>query len=256
MRSASFRFYGPLNDFLPAAYRQTTVICTFQGSASVKDVVEALGIPHPEIYLLLANGSPVDFSYIVREGDRVTAYPTFFALDVADLTRVAPPPQHEPRFIADVHLGRLAAYLRLAGADTAYDRDYADRQLVEISVNEDRTLLTRDVGVLKHRKVVRGYFVRETQPARQFVEVLRRFDLTVTTPFSRCLRCNSELSRVAMENIADLLEPKTRKHYTEFSQCPTCTRVYWQGSHYDRLKRFLYAARAAATGHPGTDVVH
>jgi uncharacterized protein with PIN domain len=246
MRSASVRFYGALNDFLPASRQQATLACGFEHSASVKDMIEALGVPHPEIDLIVVNGRGVDFAYRVCDGDRVAVYPTFQAFDLGEVRRVGPPPQAEPRFVADVHLGRLAAYLRLAGLDTEYRNDYSDHELVEISAAEDRTLLTRDVGVLKHRVVTRGYFVRETQPARQLVAVLRRFDLVAqAAPFSRCLRCNSPLHLVAKNRVEHLLLPRTRADYCDFSRCPACARIYWRGSHYARLSLFLETAFAA-----------
>jgi hypothetical protein len=248
VRSASVRFYGSLNDFLPAARRQSTIVCPFDNSPSVKDLLEALGVPHPEIDLLIVDGRSVDFSYRVRGGDRVAAYPLIRTFDLGDATRLRPLPQTEPRFIADVHLGRLAAYLRLAGFDAKYRNDYSDREIVAISASEDRVLLTRDIGVLKHGIVKRGYFMRETQPVRQLVEALRRFDLvTAAAPFSRCLRCNSRLHGVATDRVQHLLPARTRDRYKEFARCATCGRIYWQGSHYSRMRLFIETAFAAAT---------
>lgn len=247
MPSASVRFYGSLNDFLPAAHRQATLVCAFDNRPSVKDFVEALGVPHPEIALLVVDGQSVDFSYRVRDGDRVAAYPAMRAFGGGLTVCLQPPPQVEPRFVADVHLGRLAAYLRLAGFDTKYRNDYTDAGIVAMSASEDRTVLTRDVGVLKHRSVSRGYFLRETQPARQLVEVVRRFNLvTAAAPFTRCLRCNSRLGAVAKDRVEHLLPPRTREYYREFSRCPTCRRVFWRGSHYERMMRFLETAFATA----------
>lgn len=246
MRSASVRFYGALNDFLPAARKQTTLVCAFESSTSVKDLVEALGVPHPEIDLLVVNGQPVDFACLVHDEDRIAVYPSFTAFDLPDSARLGPAPQAQPRFVADVHLGRLTAYLRLAGIDAKYRNDYSDHEIATISADDDRTLLTRDVGVLKHRVVTRGYFVRETQPARQLVEVLRRFDLvTGAVPFSRCVRCNGVLQAVPKHRVEHLLEPRTREHYREFSQCPGCGHVYWRGSHHARMNRFLEMAFTA-----------
>jgi len=232
VRSASVRFYGSLNDFLAAAYRQSTLVCGFDSSPSVKDLVEALGVPHPEIDLLVVDGQSVEFSYRLRDGDRVAVYPPLRTFDLGDAARLRPPPQTEPRFIADVHLGRLTAYLRLAGFDAKYRNDHSDDEIVAISASEDRVLLTRDVGVLKHAIVRRGYFLRETQPARQLIEMLREFDLVAgATPFTRCLRCNSLLQVVAKDRVQHLLPARTRECYREFSRCPTCSRIYWRGSH-------------------------
>ena len=245
--SISVRFYGTLNDFLPVPRRQATLVCAFNSSPSVKDFVEALGVPHPEIDLLIVDGRSVDFGYRLRDGDRVAVYPLIRTFDVGDTVRLQPPPQTEPRFIADVHLGRLTAYLRLAGFDTKYRNDYPDEEIVAISASEDRVLLTRDVGVLKHGTVLRGYFLRETQPAQQVVEVLRHFDLvTRAAPFTRCLRCNSRLHVVAKDRVQHQLSARTRECYSDFSRCPNCNRIYWQGSHYARMKLFMEATFATA----------
>jgi uncharacterized protein len=246
VQSASVRFYGSLNDFLPVECRQATLVCAFDSGRSVKDLVEALGVPHPEIDLLIVGGQSVGFTYRLRDGDRVAAYPLVRAFDLGDTVRLRPRPQTEPRFIADVHLGRLTAYLRLAGFDTRYRNDYRDNEIVAISASEDRVLLTRDVGVLKHGIVTRGYFLRETQPARQLVELLCDFDLVSrAAPFTRCLRCNSRLRIVAKDRVQHLLPARAREDYREFSQCPTCSRVYWQGSHYSRMRRFIETTFAA-----------
>ncbi|OFW09224.1 MAG: hypothetical protein A3H96_05765 [Acidobacteria bacterium RIFCSPLOWO2_02_FULL_67_36] len=251
MPTASFRFYGPLNDFLPAVRRQATLVCDVASGASVKDLVEALGVPHTEINHLVVNGRMVDFTRTVRAGDRVAAYPAFRTLEVAGAVYLGPPPQAEPRFVADVHVGRLAAYLRLAGFDVAYRNDYSDTEIVAISAAEDRTVLTRDVGVLKHRDVMRGYFVRDTRPGWQLVEVLRRFDLRArAAPFTRCVRCNVLLRSVPKDDVIESLPLRTREHYEKFSRCVSCGRVYWAGSHYIRMRLLLDAAFSAADGEP------
>jgi uncharacterized protein with PIN domain len=250
MSCASVRFYGPLNDFLPRWHKQATLVFTFAGGASVKDLIEALGVPHTEVEHLLVNNRAADFASVVQDGDRVAAYPPFHSLDVPGELRLGPPPQTMPRFVADVHLGRLAAYLRLAGFDLQYRNDYSDPELVEISTREDRTVLTRDVGVLKHAALRRGYFVRETQPGRQLVEVLRRYDLPPrAAPFTRCVRCNGVLARASKQEVIDALPPRTREHYDEFSRCAGCGRVYWAGSHYSRMRVFLDVAFGAALLH-------
>jgi len=244
--SVAVRFYGALNDFLPVARRQTTLECVLNGSSSVKDLVEALGVPHPEIDLIAVNGRPVDFACRLSDGDRIAVYPQFRSIDPGNDVRLGPP-HRALRFVADVHLGRLAAYLRLAGFDTAYRNDCRDEEIVAISASEDRTVLTRDLGLLKHRAITRGYFVRETMPVRQLVEVMRRFEVVQpVAPFSRCLSCNTRLIEIAKHRVEHLLPARTREHYQEFRQCPACDRVYWRGSHYTKMSRLLDAAFHAA----------
>ena len=247
MASAYFRFYGSLNDFLAPARKQATLVCAFRERTSVKDLVEALGVPHPEIDRIVVNGACVSFAHHVKDGERIAVYPIWRIVDLGTEGTLSPPPQEHPRFVADVHLGQLSAYLRFAGFDTSYRNDYTDASIAAISAAEDRVLLTRDVGVLKRGNVARGYFVRETHPGRQLVEVLRRFDAaTRAAPFTRCVRCNSALRPVTKDQVLELLPPRTRQEQTQFSQCPTCARIYWKGSHYSRVSVFLDAAFAAS----------
>ena len=237
---AHFRFYAELNDFLPADKRQRDFLHRFGLSPSIKDMIEALGVPHTEVDLILVNGRSVDFSYLVRDGDQISVYPVFESIDISPLVRVRPQPLRESRFVLDVHLGRLATYLRLLGFDTLYRNDYADAELARISSNEGRILLSRDRGLFKRSVVTHGYCLRTTNPRQQLVEVLRRFDLVDSIkPFRRCLRCNGLLQPVAKAATIDRLQPKTRQHYHEFCRCQNCDHIYWKGSHYERMQRFI-----------------
>ena len=240
MLQVSIRFYGELGDFLPPDRRQVAFTHTLKERASIKDVIEALGVPHTEVDLLLVNGESVDFSYLVHDGDRISVYPVFTSIDLTPLPRVGPQPLPEPRFVLDTHLGKLAAYLRMLGFDTLYRNDYHDNELAELSSREGRMLLTRDRGLLKRRVVTHGYHVWETDPERQLVEVVRRFDLLRTiAPFRRCMHCNGLLEPVRKEVIPDRLLPKTRQYYDEFSVCQSCGRIYWKGSHYERMQQLI-----------------
>jgi uncharacterized protein with PIN domain len=237
---AHLRFYAELNDFLPAEKRQRAFLHRFGLSPSIKDMIEALGVPHTEVDLILVNGCSVDFSYLVRDGDQISVYPVFESIDIAPLVRVRPQPLRESRFVLDVHLGRLATYLRMLGFDTLYRNDYDDAELAHISSSQGRILLSRDRGLFKRSVVTHGYCLRTTNPREQLVEVLRRFDLVASIePLRRCLRCNGLLQPVAKAAIVDRLQPKTRQHYHEFRRCQNCDHIYWQGSHYERMQRFI-----------------
>jgi uncharacterized protein len=248
MTEVTVRAYGALNDFLPPHRRQVSWQHPVDGRPSVKDVVERIGIPHPEIDLLLVNGASVAFDHIIRGGDRIVVFPRFVTLDITTLTRVRPRPLEAIRFVADVHLGKLARRLRLAGIDTAYREDADDAALAELAHREERILLTRDQGLLKRRVVTHGYFIRAINPHGQFVEVLRRFGALDWQPFSRCLRCNHVLERVPKSAVDAALQPRTREHYDQFERCSGCGRVYWRGSHWRRLRHAIDAARAEVEG--------
>jgi hypothetical protein len=243
VRHAILRFYGELNDFLPPGLRQRTVRRAFDGPSSVKDLIESCGIPHAEVDLVLINGEAVDFACGVSEGDRVSAFPRFRSLELAPGMRLQPAPPSTPRFALDIHLGRLASYLRLSGFDVAYRNDFTDEELAALSHDEDRTLLTRDRELLKRSLVSRGYFVRETMPRRQLAEVIRRFDIArQMAPFTRCARCNSLLAVVPKEVVAHRLPPHVRSSRETFLRCTGCGHVYWNGAHVDQIRKFLRLA--------------
>ena len=239
MSAARFRFYAELNDFLPEESRGRELTRRFSVSGSVKDLVESFGVPHTEVDLVLANGQPVDFTYPVQDGDRVSVYPVFESLDVSSVSRVRPAPLRALRFVLDVHLGRLAAYLRMAGFDALYGNQTSDPELAAIVEREGRVLLTRDRYLLMRTAVDRGYWVRSTEPKQQLLEVVKRFDLADSMrPFTRCLQCNTLLENPSRESVLERLPPRIVEKDV-FRVCPTCRRVYWQGSHHARMSKLL-----------------
>ena len=242
----AIRAYGSLNDFLPPSRRWRTTWHEVAGHPAVKDFVESLGIPHPEVDLLLANGTSIPFGYALQDGDRIAAYPRFETLDVSAASHVRPPPMAEPRFVADGHLGRLARLLRLLGLDTVYDTAADDEALALTASRDDRALLTRDVGLLKRRAVVHGYFVRNTGARQQMLEVIRRYKPLPLRPFSRCLACNTPLREASSAEVQERLPPRTREHFERFQVCDACGRVYWQGSHWIELSAFVDEATREA----------
>jgi uncharacterized protein with PIN domain len=240
MPEGEFRFYAELNDFLPESRRQRAFIHRFWGTPSVKDVIESLGVPHTEVDLILVNGESVDFTYRVRQSDRVSVYPVFESLDIQPLLRLRPAPLRETRFVVDIHLGRLAAYLRMLGFDTRYENDATDAHLASVSTGEHRILLTKDRGLLKRSQVTHGYCVRGIGPRRQLTEIVQRFDLLGSIhPFQRCLRCNAALMHVEKGAVEDRLPPGVKQLHNEFRQCSACGKIYWKGSHYDRMQQLI-----------------
>lgn len=240
MKAAVFRFYAELNDFLLEERRFQNIDFRFDVAPSVKDAVESVGVPHTEIDVILVNGDSVDFSYRLADGDRISVYPVFESLDVSDLVRLRPEPLRETRFVLDVHLGRLASLLRIAGFDTRYETDAPDADLVRTSVQERRVLLTRDVGLLKRSDLTHAYYVRSTERRKQLAEVLDRFDLRRNArPFTRCPRCNGLLEDVDRAAVEHLLEPGTVSSIDDFRRCRDCGRPYWRGAHQAGLDSLL-----------------
>ncbi|WP_433202851.1 Mut7-C RNAse domain-containing protein [Nocardia sp. CA-107356] len=242
--SVDLRVYAELNDFLRPDERYPVLRRPFRAHQTVKDVIEAAGIPHTEVDLVLVNGQPVAFDQHPHDGDRITAYPVFETLDIGRATKVRPRPLREPRFVADVNLGGLAKLMRLMGLDVHCPWDADDAALAELSAAQHRILLTRDRGLLKRRNVTHGVYIWSDRPVDQIIEVIRRLDLVERlAPFTRCLRCGGAVVAVAKTEVEDRLEPLTRRHYDTFRQCRDCGRVYWQGSHQARLNATVEAIR-------------
>lgn len=235
-KTAFFRFYEELNDFLPSDKRKRTYPYRFHGKPSVKDAVEAEGVPHAEVDLILADGRSVDFGYHLQDGDRVAVYPVFESLDISPLIRLREKPLRQTRFILDAHLGKLARSLRMLGFDARYRNDLDDPEIIEIAAAEKRIILTRDIGILKRKAVTHGYWLRSSDPEEQVREVLKRLDLCGRIrPFRRCIRCNGVIEPVDKAAVQSRLQPRTDRYYDEFYRCADCGRIYWKGSHYQKM---------------------
>ena len=234
------RFYAELNDHLPPDSQFRAIERSFAVPRSVKDLIESCGVPHTEVELIVVNGASVDFSHIVRDRDRIAVYPVFEAVDITPALRVRPSPLRDPRFVLDVHLGKLAAYMRMLGFDTAYRNCLQDAQLARISATQHRTLLTRDRGLLKRSAVTHGYWLRETDSRAQLAEIVHRFDLAgAIRPFTRCMACNGVLRVVGKADVRHELPPRVEAAFDDFRQCPDCRRVFWQGSHFRRMQQWI-----------------
>ncbi len=238
------RCYEELNDFLPPERRKRSFPWPLAPGQTVKSLVEALGVPHPEVDLVLVNGLSVGFRHRLADGDRLSVFPVFESLDLAGTSRVRPRPLRTVRFVLDVHLGRLARLLRLAGFDSLYDNRWQDRTLSRLSRQEGRILLTRDRGLLMRAEVTHGYCLRSPHPPAQLAEVLARFDLQRRlSPFSLCLVCNQKLERLSRRRARERVPSPVARRYRRFRACPQCGRVYWRGSHWEHMQRYLELAK-------------
>lgn len=236
-REAYFRCYAELNDGLPPAWRYTTFAWPCEGDPTLGEALAAMGVPAGAVDLLLVDGRPVGLGHRLKPGQRVAVYPVFEALDISAVTRLRDTPLRDPRFVADVHLGRLARLLRMLGFDVLWRNDYSDGQIVAIAAGEGRIVLTRDRGLLADPAVTRGCRVASDRPAEQAVQVLARFDLVSRiAPFTRCLVCNAAVAPVAKEAVLDRLPLRTRRTHDAFHRCTGCGRVYWEGAHHRAMR--------------------
>jgi uncharacterized protein with PIN domain len=237
MSDIHIRFYGPLKDFLPLERKGRRFTCSVKGEPSIKDTIEALGVPHTAVEAIRVNRQNQDFYYQIKDNDHIDVYP--HGTKHHSLKRLLPPPK-VLHFVVDSHLGKLARSLRLLGFDTVYKNVFPDKQIASLAVRQKRILLTRDLGLLKYKKLVWGYWVRSTNAQKQIKEVMGQYQLDQhLKPFTRCLECNGFIQPVLKTEIKELLPPKVRKYYTRFYRCKHCQHIYWRGSHYKKLKSFV-----------------
>ncbi|MDG4476177.1 Mut7-C RNAse domain-containing protein [Thiovibrio frasassiensis] len=230
-------FWGNLKALVRPQFRTLESIhYELTRAASLKDIVEALGVPHTEVGRLTVAGKEISFAAPGANNDRLDVYPLCPPVDVSIPTLLRPVPLPSVAFAVDMNVGKLATLLRMAGFDTFYHNDIADPDLVALALREQRILLSKDTDLLKRKEVVFGYLVREIYPEDQLAEVVHLFGLKdQLKPLSRCLRCNGMLQPVAKQQIIAQLEPLTKKYYDSFRQCQGCSKIYWPGSHRDRM---------------------
>jgi uncharacterized protein with PIN domain len=240
-KSALFRVYEELNDFLPKKHRKKQFSYNFNGNPSIKDAIEAVGVPHTEIDLILVNSISVGFDHHLQDKDTVSVYPVFEGLDITPIIRLRATPLRESKFIADVHLGKLVRMIRMIGFDTLYNKNYADSEIISIAIADRRIILTRDQNLLKIKTVTHAYWIRSIEPMKQVFEVIHKFDLwSQFKPFTRCLICNTLIQSVNKSEVVNRIPSKTIKYYNEFYECSGCARIYWNGSHYHRMQKKIH----------------
>ena len=203
-------------------------------------MVEALGVPHTEVDLILVNGTSVDFNYSLQNKERVSVYPVFESLNIAHVTHLRKIPLRRNKFIADVNLGNIVKYMRALGLDLFYDSLLSRREIIEISKRENRIILTKDSKLLKFKDVSHGIFIRPGTTVEQIKRIIDFLDIKDDIkPFSRCLQCNTLLGVVPKEEILHKIPLRTAAFCHEYSQCPSCDKIYWKGTHFIHMMRVL-----------------
>jgi len=200
--------------------------------ASMKDILEALGIPHTEIGRLSTENEEIDFTHIPIVDERITVDGIAIPFSVSQPSRLRPQSYGHIRFLVDLNVGKLASLLRLAGLDTLDDGNLPDAELASLASREKRILLTKDRLLLCRKEVSFGRLIRSSDPYDQLAEVIKFFGLqSEVRPFSRCMKCNAVLDDVAKATVFPRLQPLTRLYYQRFKRCPDCDSIYWKGSH-------------------------
>lgn len=239
-RKAYFRFYEELNEHLPECVRRKSFVHHFKGRPSVKNTIQAIGVPHGEIDLILVNGEPVTFNYQLQGEEKISVYPVFESIDISPLSHLRPEPLRENKFIVDVNLGKLALKLRLLGFDVLFRNNFTDDEIVDISLKEKRIILTRDKELLKQNAVTHGYWLRNDDPKKQLKEVIRRLQLQNSfRPFSRCTNCNNKLVRADKNHLHGRIPEDTLNYYDQFWECSGCGKIYWEGSHFKHILKWI-----------------
>jgi uncharacterized protein with PIN domain len=240
MPKAVLRFYNELNDLLPEHRRNTEFEAEFKDKRSIKDMIESLGVPHTEVDIIIANENSVDFSYILLEGDRIHVYPASAEPDTKDTIHLRPSPFYTTRFIADTNLGNIARYMRVLGFDTYFDPALSTRAIIELSLRENRIIITKSRKLLKFKNVTYGLLLRPGTTEAQVKTILCCLGIKDSVkPFSRCLRCNGILISVPKNRIEARIPPKTRSFCNEYSHCESCDKIYWEGTHVFEIKKVI-----------------
>ena len=228
---AAFEIAPELRGFLARERRVNAVTVEYARAATLQQAIESLGVPHTEIGRVLVNGAPATLSRTVRAGDCVEVFPH----------GPGQAPFDEPlAFLADAHLGGLARMLRMLGFDTVYEQSLPDAAIVALARAEHRVVLTRDRDLLKCRDVARGAYVRALKAEQQLREIAARYPIAHRMrAFTLCLHCNAVLAPASEQAIAEHVPERIRARYSTFMWCPQCGRVYWEGSHWERMRSVL-----------------
>ena len=228
--------------FTQKKYASGVINLKFEKKRSIKDLIESIGIPHVEIGCVIRNGIQVSVDYVINGSCRLEVQPPVLRRPPLSASGY----YSAPRFILDVHLGRLAVNLRMLGFSADYSNCRNDDELASLvegdGMNPGRILLSCDRGLLMRKNVAAGMVIRSRDPVEQTAEVLRRYSLTGrVNAFTRCLNCGGfleaagELSQLS-DDEKKRLPQNVRQWCREYSRCTGCGQIYWKGSHFKKME--------------------
>lgn len=235
------RFYAELNDWLKSDIHQQDIFIETENETPVGSLIENFGLPCSFVDLILVNGRSVGFDYLVNNNDRISVYPVFERMNIVSISMLKQSPLRRLSFICDVHLGRLAKYLRILGFDTVYNNDYDKNRLIRVSNSENRILLSRSESLINNKQLTRRCLVVSADPEEQVRKIISDFDLkNDMAPMTRCLKCNARIQTVEKEATLDPAVRNVHELNSEFSKCPGCGKIYWRGSHYESMRTWIH----------------
>jgi len=215
---------------------RTNLVRRLPAATTARDALEAVGIPHVELGRLTIDRRPVDLTHPVTDAVTLDAWPA------------EPRALAAPRFLCDLHLGKLTRLLRFCGFDVVWDRDLREPQLALLAARTGRAMLSRHRALLKRSQVTCGLLVRSDRADDQLVEVLRRFELVdAVAEVGRCTACNGALQAVKKADVPVAIPPRTAAWLDEYWLCDDCGQLFWEGTHVEWLRKRVLAAVAAAS---------
>lgn len=247
------KIIGNNRQLLPKKYKCSgdgVIRYSLKRRASLKDIIEALGIPHTEVGEIRVNGVEAEFEHIPDAAQTIEILPFSKDITVTAPSLLRPKTPLQLRFLADINVLKLARILRMLGVDTSHASSTNLRVVAEEALQQKRMILTRNKELLKLKSIDHGQLLRSEEPEEQLHEVLERFGCLQTDSlslFSRCLDCNGKLYSVNKQEVLHLLEPLTKKYYNEFSRCSGCQKIYWKGTHYEKMLKIIERLTAGSS---------
>jgi hypothetical protein len=157
------------------------------------------------------------------------------------------------KFIADIMVGKLAKYLRMAGFDVIYINDASDDEIIKIARKTNRIVLTRDSLMLERKEFKNGTIkclhIKDVKLKSQLEQVKSEFGLSLKPNLIRCIECNKKLANVKKEDIKNKVPPYVYKTQENFLYCKNCDKYYWRGTHYNNIKNTFLDIKNKSSSH-------